>query len=82
MVFLYVELRHYEYSQLHGVYRESGLRGNDERENGNGNTEMETWKEKIATVLKAVPSYRAGGATAPPEKLASEYNRILFVHSS
>ena len=75
MVFLYVELRHYEYSQLHGVYRESGLRGN-------GNTEMETWKEKIATVLKAVPSYRAGGATAPPEKLASEYNRILFVHSS
>jgi len=23
-----------------------------------------------------------GGATAPPEKLASEYNKILFVHSS
>ena len=31
--------------------------------------------------FKAVPSYGAGGATAPPEKLASEYNKILFVLS-
>ena len=31
--------------------------------------------------VKAVPSYGAGGATAPPEKLASEYKKILFVHT-
>jgi len=31
-------------------------------------------------LIKAVPSYRAGGATAPPEKLASEY--YLFIAAS
>jgi len=36
----------------------------------------------VSKVYKAVPSYRTGGATAPPEKLASEYNKISFVHSS
>ena len=39
----------------------------------------------ILVLYTALPrSYLAmgQGATAPPEKLASEYNKILFVHSS
>ena len=37
----------------------------------------------VLCTAKAVPSYEAGGATAPQtRKLASEYNEILFVHRS
>jgi len=36
-----------------------------------------------SNMVKAVPSYGAGGATAPPEKLVSEYNKIyLFIAAS
>jgi len=43
------------------------------------NDRWHRWRQ----LYKAVPSYGAGGgATAPPEKLGSEYNNILFVHSS
>ena len=40
-----------------------------------------SYAKLLHTIIKAVPSYRAEGATAPPEKPASEYNKILFVHS-